>query len=199
MKKILVVLAHPNFKDSRGNKALVNAVSDLPFVTIHNLYEHYPDWTIDVEFEQEQLRQHDLIVLQHPLQWYSVPPLLKKWIDDVLTHGFAYGEPGTALKGKDLMPVVTTGGLSEMYVAGGAINFTISELFRPIQQTAVYCGMNYNSPFVVYGFLPEALEIPGMITDEQLIQTASHYRQQLQHYSGAKVDAKELEKELEHA
>ena len=42
-------------------------------------------------------------------------------MDDVLTYGFAFGASGTALKGKDLMPVVTTGGLSEMYVAGSAI------------------------------------------------------------------------------
>jgi glutathione-regulated potassium-efflux system ancillary protein KefG len=69
---------------------------------LHNLYDAYPDWTIDVEFEQQQLKQHDLIVLQFPLQWYSVPPLLKKWMDDVLTYGFAFGASGTALKGKDL-------------------------------------------------------------------------------------------------
>ena len=68
MKKVLVLLAHPNFKDSRGNKALVDAVQNLPCVTLHNLYDAYPNWTIDVEFEQQQLKQHDLIVLQFPLQ-----------------------------------------------------------------------------------------------------------------------------------
>jgi len=182
MKKVLVLLAHPNFKDSRGNKALVDAVQNLLCVTLHNLYDAYPDWTIDVEFEQQQLKQHDLIVLQFPLQWYSVPPLLKKWMDDVLTYGFAFGASGTALKGKDLMPVVTTGGLSEMYVAGGAINFSIGEFLRPIQQTAAYCGMNYQSPFVVYGFLPKALAIPGAITDEQLVQEQHRYQQVLQQY-----------------
>ncbi|MBD2068401.1 NAD(P)H-dependent oxidoreductase [Leptolyngbya sp. FACHB-671] len=180
MKKVLVILAHPNFAESRGNKALVEAVQEIPSVKIHYLYERYPNWQIDVQVEQELLRSHDLIVLQHPLQWYSVPPLLKKWMDDVLTYGFAYGEAGTALKGKELMPVVTAGGLSEMYVAGGAVNFTMSELLRPIQQTANFCGMSYKTPFVVHGFLPKELEIPGTISDEQLLQASNWYKQLLQ-------------------
>jgi glutathione-regulated potassium-efflux system ancillary protein KefG len=183
MKKILIILAHPTFGRSRGNKALVDAVRDLSSVTIHNLYESYPNWSIDSEHEQQLLKQHDLIIFQHPLHWYSVPPLLKKWMDDVLTYGFAYGETGIALKGKELMPVITTGGLKEMYVAGGAINFTIGEFLRPVQQTAVYCGMSYKTPFIVFGFLPEELGIPGAITDEQLLQAANHYRQLLQDYS----------------
>jgi glutathione-regulated potassium-efflux system ancillary protein KefG len=182
MKKILIILAHPNFAESRGNKALVEAVQQLSSVKIHNLYERYPNWQIDVQVEQELLRHHHLIVLQHPLQWYSVPPLLKKWMDDVLTYGFAFGEAGTTLKGKELMSVVTTGGLSEMYVAGGAVNFTMSELLRPTQQTANFCGMSYKTPFVVYGFLPKALGIPGAISDEQLLQESNRYKQLLQQY-----------------
>lgn len=183
MKKILVILAHPTFEISRGNKALVDAVNDLSSVTVHNLYGQYSNWQLDVEYEQQLLKQHDLIILQYPLQWYSVPPLLKKWMDDVFTYGFAYGETGTSLQGKELMPVVTTGGLREMYVAGGAINFTISEFLRPVQQTAIYCGMNYKTPFIVFGFLPKQLGIPGAITDEQLFREANHYRQLLQTYS----------------
>ncbi|NJL37987.1 MAG: hypothetical protein HC879_01320 [Leptolyngbyaceae cyanobacterium SL_5_9] len=182
MKKVLVVLAHPNFEKSRGNRALIEAICELPSVTIHHLYKQYSQWQIDVQAEQALLIQQDLIVFQHPLYWYSVPPLLKKWMDDVLTFGFAFGQDGTALKGKELMPVITTGGLPELYAAGGGANFTISELLRPIQQTATFCGMGYKTPFVVYGFLPQELEIPGAITDEQLFQEANRYRQFLQHY-----------------
>ena len=36
----------------------------------------------------------DTIVFQFPFYWYSVPPLLKEWIDLVLEHGFAYGLEG---------------------------------------------------------------------------------------------------------
>jgi putative NADPH-quinone reductase len=44
------------------------------------------------------------------MQWYSVPPLLKLWMDKVLSHGWAYGHNGIALRGKSLMWAVTTGG-----------------------------------------------------------------------------------------
>jgi glutathione-regulated potassium-efflux system ancillary protein KefG len=182
MKNILVILAHPNFAESRGNQALIKAVQMLSVVKIHNLYERYPNWQIDVQVEQELLRHHDLIVLQYPLQWYSVPPLLKKWMDDVLTYGFAFGTDGNALQGKELMPAVTIGGTSDMYVAGGAVNFTISEFLRPIQQTANYCGMTYKTPFAVHGLLPKALGVPGTITDEQVLEAAERYQHLLQKY-----------------
>ena len=77
------------------------------------------------------------------------------------------------------MAAITTGGLSDMNVAGGAINFTISEFLRPIQQTANYCSLDYKPPFVVHGFLPSELRIPGAITDEQLHQEAQRYKQLL--------------------
>lgn len=183
MKKVLVILTHPDFTNSRGNKALVEAIEMLPSVKIHNLYERYPDWQIEVQIEQELLRHHDLIVLQYPLYWYSVPPLLKKWMDDVLTYGFAFGTGGTALQGKTLLPVVTTGGVAEMYAAGGAVNYTISEFLKPVQQTAIYCGMGYKSPFVVHGLLPKMLEMPGTITDQKLLEAAALYHQLLQQYT----------------
>lgn len=182
MKNVLVILAHPNFAESRGNQALIEAIQMLPSVKIHNLYERYPNWQIDVQVEQERLRHYDLIVFQYPLQWYSVPPLLKKWMDDVLTYGFAFGTDGTALRGKALMPVVTAGGTSDMYVAGGAVNFTMSEFLRPIQQTANYCGMTYKTPFVVHGLFPTVLEVPGTITDKQLLEESKRYQHLLQAY-----------------
>jgi glutathione-regulated potassium-efflux system ancillary protein KefG len=182
MKNVLVILAHPNFAESRGNKALIEAIQTLPSVKIHNLYERYPNWQIDVQIEQELLRHYDLIVLQYPLQWYSVPPLLKKWMDDVLTYGFAFGTGGTALQGKELMPVITTGGTSDMYVAGGAVNYTISEFLRPIQQTANYCSMTYKTPLAVHGLFPKVLDIPGTITTEQVLGEAKRYQHLLQQY-----------------
>lgn len=182
MKNVLVILAHPNFAESRGNQVLIEAIQMLSSVKIHNLYERYPTWQIDVQVEQELLRHHDLIVLQYPLQWYSVPPLLKKWMDDVLTYGFAFGKDGTALQGKELMPVVTTGGTSDMYVAGGAVNFTISEFLRPIQQTASYCGTSYKTPFVIHGLFPKILAVPGTITDKQLFEESKRYQHLLQEY-----------------
>ena len=60
-------------------------------VRLHDLYEAYPDFLIDVEAEQALLLEHDVIVFQHPVYWYSSPAILKEWQDLVLEHGFAYG------------------------------------------------------------------------------------------------------------
>ena len=46
--------------------------------------------------EQQRLADHDLIVLQFPLYWYTGPALLKEWLDLVWLQGFAYGESGGA-------------------------------------------------------------------------------------------------------
>lgn len=68
---------------------MVDAIARKPDVTIHQLYETYPDWNIDVVREQSLLLEHDRIVLQFLFYWYSSPPLLKKWFDDVLMYGWA--------------------------------------------------------------------------------------------------------------
>lgn len=80
----------------------------LEGVEIRSLYQLYPDFNIDIAAEQEALSRADLIVWQHPMQWYSIPPLLKLWIDKVFSHGWAYGHGGTALHGKHLLWAVTT-------------------------------------------------------------------------------------------
>ena len=99
--RVLILFAHPALEKSRVNRRLSAAVSSLPGVTFHDLYEAYPDFDVDVRREQELLGSHDLVVLQHPFFWYSIPPLLKQWIDLVLEHGWAYGSEGKALVGKE--------------------------------------------------------------------------------------------------
>ena len=94
-KRVLILFAHPALQKSRVNRRLVAAVQNLENVTINDLYEEYPDFSIDVKREQALLESHDIIIFQHPLYWYSCPALLKEWQDLVLEYGFAYGAQGT--------------------------------------------------------------------------------------------------------
>lgn len=149
--RILVLFAHPALEKSRVNKYLVSSVKSLPGVTFNDLYEHYPEFDVDVHREQKLLLEHDIIVLQHPFYWYSTPPILKQWEDLVLEHGWAYGSNGTKLRGKKMLTVITTGGGEDAYRRGGHNNYTIGELLAPIAQTAKLCGMEYLPPFVAYG------------------------------------------------
>jgi glutathione-regulated potassium-efflux system ancillary protein KefG len=151
MPEILVVFAHPALEKSRVHRRLLRSIPDLPGLTLNDLYEHYPDYDVDIRREQLLLRAHELIVFQHPFYWYSVPPLLKQWQDLVLEHGWAYGSRGTALRGKRTLHVISTGGTAAAYQHRGYNHFTMRELLAPLEQTARLCGMEFLPPFVIHG------------------------------------------------
>ncbi|GGY21808.1 NAD(P)H-dependent oxidoreductase [Paludibacterium paludis] len=45
----------------------------------------------DIEQEQDKLRWADAVILQFPLWWFSMPAILKGWVERVYACGFAYG------------------------------------------------------------------------------------------------------------
>lgn len=148
--KILNLVFHPNLSESRVNRTWKQQLEDSGKVTTsRDLYREYPDFQIDVEREQKLLLEHDRIVFQFPLYWYSVPPLLKKWLDDVLTYNFAYGSKGDKLKGKDMQLIVSVGGHKKFY-SGFDIFSTIPDLLKPFQLTAYLTQMNYLQPEWMY-------------------------------------------------
>lgn len=149
--RVLILFAHPALEKSKVNQHLIQAVRGLDAVTVHDLYEAYPNFHIDVKYEQELLVSHDIVVFQHPFYWYSSPALLKEWQDLVLEYGFAYGHQGTALAGKKFLSVITTGGSEKAYCREGHNRFSIRELLVPFEQTAYLCGMEYLPPFVIHG------------------------------------------------
>ena len=151
MPSVLVLYAHPAPHKSRINRRLVAAAREVEGVTFRDLYELYPDFLIDVEEEQRLLAEHDVIFLQHPFYWYSAPALVKEYLDLVLTYGWAYGEGGTALKGKIMLQAISAGGPEEVYGPQGRNRFTIRQLLAPFDQTAHLCGMRYLAPHVIHG------------------------------------------------
>lgn len=118
--------------------------------------------TDDVKAEQEKLLWADALILQFPLWWYSMPAILKGWVDRVYAYGFAYGVgehsdkhwgdrfgEGT-LVGKRAMLIVTTGGWEDHYSARG-INGPIDDLLFPINHGILYYpGYDVLPPFVAY-------------------------------------------------
>ena len=103
MRKVLVNFAHPLRAHSRINNAMRAAVEDLEGVIVNDLYAQYPDFLIDINREQSLCENADAIVFQHPFYWYSMPAIMKEWIDDVLQQGWAYGANGDVLKDKIFM------------------------------------------------------------------------------------------------
>jgi glutathione-regulated potassium-efflux system ancillary protein KefG len=171
-KRVLILFAHPALHRSRVNRHLIEAAQSVPGVTIHDLYEMYPDSFIDVEREQKLLREHDAVVWQHPFFWYSSPAILKEWQDLVLELGFAYGEGGTALVGKRALTAITTGGPADSYDRTGFNRFTVRELLRPFEQTATLCGMEYLDPFIVHA--------THQLSDREITEAAERYRARIE-------------------
>ncbi len=150
-RRILILFAHPSLDRSEANRPMVEAVRDLDGITLVDLYAEYADFQIDIDREQQRLLEHDVIVFQHPLYWYSTPAILKEWQDLVLEHGFAYGSNGTALYGKIFFNALTAGGIEAAYRAEGFNHFTIRELLHPLEQMARLCGMTYLPAFTLFG------------------------------------------------
>jgi glutathione-regulated potassium-efflux system ancillary protein KefF len=148
---IYLLAAHPDWAESRVNRQLFDAARELPHVATRDLYGSYPDFDIDVAVEQESARAADLIVLLHPIQWYAMPALMKLWCDDVLGYGWAYGPGGTALQGKDLWLVASTGGPEASYHPQGYNRYFFDAFLPPYEQTAALCGMRFLPPLMLHG------------------------------------------------
>lgn len=146
-KRVLVILAHPMLENSRINRALFEAARRCDCVRVHDLYAVYPEQMIDVPHEQALVNEHDVLVFQHPLYWYSCPALLKNWLDTVLRYGWAYGET-THLAGKAWVQAVSAAGSEVVYQRRGYNHFSMAELLRPFEQTARLCNMHYLQPFL---------------------------------------------------
>ena len=151
MTRALVLYAHPRSDRSEANAPLAEAARRAAGVTFVDLYAEYPTFEIDVEREQRRLLDHDVIVFQHPVYWYSSPALLKEWQDLVLEYGFAYGADARALEGKTLFNAVSCGARREVYSRDGGYRNELKDFFCPFEQTARLCGMEYLPPFVVHG------------------------------------------------
>ncbi|UST54857.1 NAD(P)H-dependent oxidoreductase [Comamonadaceae bacterium OTU4NAUVB1] len=156
--RIYLVAAHPRWRDSHVNRRLLAAARSLAAdgdgavdIDVNDLYGSYPDFAIDVESERERLAGADLLVLLHPIQWYSMPPLQKLWLDEVLRYGWAYGPGGTTLRGKDVWLVASTGGTQESYHPQGYNRYFFDAFLPPYEQTAALCGMRFLPPLLLHG------------------------------------------------
>jgi len=152
MADIVVLTAHPRLEHSRVNLALMQAAQQLPaeHVMVRDLYALYPDYLIDIAAERAVLAKAKLLVWQHPLHWYALPPLLKLWVDEVFGFGWAYGPGSHALRGKDLWMVVSTGGSAQAYHPSGHNRHFIDAFWPPHEQTAMLTGMRFLPPMVVH-------------------------------------------------
>ncbi len=168
VQRLLVYYAHPGHKFSHANAAMWAVAQDIDGLSAVDLYAEYPRHNIDIDAEQARLLEHDIILFQCPLFWYSTPSLIKEWQDLVLEHGFAYGSGGDKLSGKTMMFALTAAGPEDAYTPSGYQHYPLRTFLTPLERTAGLCKMRFAAPYVLYGSLRAA-------ADGQLQEHADEY------------------------
>ena len=152
MSKVLVISGHPDYKSSVANRAILDEFHRLvPQAEIVYLDAIYPDRNIDVETEKRRLVEADTIVFEFPMWWYSAPSLMRRYFETVLTHGFAFGYGGTALKGKRVVFSFTAGASAEAYTPEGYQHYTIDAFLPQFRALASLCLLDYAGEVISLG------------------------------------------------
>ncbi|ATO32328.1 Glutathione-regulated potassium-efflux system ancillary protein KefF [Dickeya dianthicola] len=166
MKEVLIVSGHPNMdEESFSNRIILECLTHLlPEANTLRLDRAHHHYEFDIGLEQERLKKADIIVFQFPMFWYGLPALMKKYIDDVFAHGFAYGSTGTYLKDKTLLVSFTTGGAEADYRYDGEQRYPVEDFLPFLKNLAWYCGMHWGGMVYSGGLM----FLPGQ--DESIIQ-----------------------------
>lgn len=151
--KTLVIVIHPTIESSAINKRWIEELNKFPDkYVVHQLHAVYPDEKINVLAEQKLIEQYSKIVFQFPYYWFNCPPLFKKWLDEVLTHGWAYGsKSGYKVAGKKIALAISLGADEHEYSPSEIFKYTLTELTRPFELTFEYVKADYKPFFAYYG------------------------------------------------
>jgi len=128
-----------------------------------------------VALEQDKVRAADLVIFQFPLWWFSMPAILKGWVDRVFSRGFAYASGRKydtgLLKGKRAMLSLTTGTADTLYAPNG-IDGDLHHILWPIHNGILaYTGFTVLPPFAAW--------MPAQVSSEQRQSYLDQYADRL--------------------
>jgi NAD(P)H dehydrogenase (quinone) len=129
-----------------------------------------------LEAEMRKLEAADLVIFQFPMWWFSLPAILKGWVDRVFAANRAYGSGRIYdkgfFRGKRALLSTTTGGFESSYVDGGEEG-DILGILRPIHRGIFqFTGFNVLAPAIFYG--------PARVEPNQRQQWLDQWAQRLQ-------------------
>lgn len=130
----------------------------------------------DIEMEQQKVEWCDLMIWQFPLWWFSVPGILKGWVDRVFAMGRFYGNnrfyDNGIFSSKMAMLSLTTGGEEAAYLKDG-FNGDIHNVLKPIHRGILrFTGFNVLRPHIVYG--------PARLSPARREAELDHWKNRLQ-------------------
>lgn len=150
--KTLVIASHPYPDQSVVIKALQQSAGSMADVEVRNLEALYgqDSAAFDVDAEQAAVEAAERIVFLFPIHWFNLTPMLKAYMNQVWTYGWAFGPNGTALKGRELLTVVSAGATAFTYSDEGLVRSSIEEVLTPLKASALYVGMRYAEPLAFF-------------------------------------------------
>lgn len=121
----------------------------------------------DIAAELEKLFWCDNLVLQFPLYWFSMPAILKGWVDRVFMNAVVYGKgmryDTGGLAGRRAMVATTTGGSEAMFMPDGLLGDHRRALWPIHNGILHYTGMTVTPPFLgwspVFGNAAETADL----------------------------------------
>lgn len=168
MKKILLVLAHPRttslsyqaasaFKaaaEANGHKVeFADLVREGFDPVLHP--DDEPDWNNPqkryspaVQREMARIERNDTTVILFPVWWWSMPAILKGWIDRVWNNGWAYG--GGTYPHREVLAIAIAGTNRKDFSEGGYDQALRSQIERGLLS---YCGVEQPRLEILYGAL----------------------------------------------
>lgn len=169
--KTLIIVDHPSYDQSVVNRRWLDEVRKYPDeFLVHNLQSSYPRSSIDSALEHSIIDNNGTIVFQFPLYWFNSPPMLKSWMDTVLTLGWAYAG-GKHLTGRKIALAVTCGAVAENYTHEGKMGYTLEELLNSYICAIRHCHAEYAGLYAFYGAAP----VKGELDITEVAQSARGY------------------------
>ncbi|MFI1727248.1 NAD(P)H-dependent oxidoreductase [Streptomyces sp. NPDC020489] len=129
----------------------------------------------DVATEQAKVEWCDLMIFQFPIWWFSMPAILKGWVERVMARGFAYGggrkHARGVFLGRKAMACCTTGTSADTYAPDG-VEGDILHLLWPVNNGIFhYMGFTPLPPFTAFA--------PRLATEQERKECLDAYAERL--------------------
>lgn len=169
--KAVVIYAHPNpvsfvaavvtvVEEELLNKGVEVRIKDLYGMNFNPVLSeedfrgyHTGNLIQDIKQEQDDIAWADIVVMVAPVWWYSVPAMLKGYIDRVFSLGFAYeytsNGPRGMLTGKKGLLITTSGADEKTAKATGMLDAIEDSLGKGLFGFSGFAEHRYKNLFAV--------------------------------------------------
>jgi glutathione-regulated potassium-efflux system ancillary protein KefG len=159
MCKHLLLFGHPEMASTGFQASLISRVQNDPRFEVRILSQEHREIGFIALEEQQSIESAKSVILHFPLFWYSMPAIVKEWIDTVFTLGWAFDQNGGLLKKLPFVCSVTTGAKLESYSSEGTNGHSLDTYLLHVQRTMSYAGMNYLGLVATDQIQPDAVEL----------------------------------------